>query len=103
MVVGETGRCDAPLHGAPVGWGFFGSQASSRAKTNPSSLRWTEPRYQLRSRSAYGLSLHPRPDCKQVARKTGTKTPQIASLTGRSTKGISCQWRLSLAESAGPL
>jgi hypothetical protein len=23
MVVGETGRCDAPLHGSPVGWGFF--------------------------------------------------------------------------------
>src|SRR6266536_75840 len=21
-VVGETGRCNAPLHGAPVGWGF---------------------------------------------------------------------------------
>jgi hypothetical protein len=43
MVVGETGRCDAPLHGAPVGWGFFRSQAKSCADANPSSLQSVLP------------------------------------------------------------
>jgi hypothetical protein len=58
-----------------------------------------------RRRSQHELFPHPRPNCKQLARKIGTETSQRADFYGGSTQETRPEGRASIvwAESAGPL
>jgi hypothetical protein len=105
MVVGETGRCDAPLHGAPVGWGFSRKLASSHAdanpsSSNPSSLLWTEPQYlSIVSPSAPGLQTR----CSQIHARNSANSGLCRALPPARTQDIRREWRLSLVEPTGAL
>jgi hypothetical protein len=98
-----TGRCDAPLHGAPVGWGFFGSQAKSPSKTNPSSLLWTEPQYLcIVSPSAPGLQT----GCSQIRPNSSAKSVlyRLLEAGNQSATCVYCsQGRRLRSPASGPL
>ena len=76
------------------GVGLLGrNRARSGCDANPSFRRGAA---RTAPQSACELSLHPRPDYKQVACKYGPKTSQIASFTG------CCRWKSSDRSARSP-
>jgi hypothetical protein len=79
------GRCTAPPRARTWGGASFRAAKSVFPQVRPSA---GELRGRHR-RSTYGMFLHPRLDCKQLARKSEPETSQRASFIGCSTQEIS--------------